>query len=469
ITKGTTSNQIVREEHQRQGASNVTVRNIITSMRLLSDVDWPEFFESVSLVGELLRAGSDFATMDFSTRDLYRRAIEHCARGSNLTELEIAAAALAVANASIATDNGHGADRGGDPGYYLIANGRGTLEATIGYRKPLLSWPRRCAMASGVGGYVAAIVLIATAALSLPLFVLKAWGIPVGHLALLAFLSFIPALDAAIALVNRAVMLGFGATILPGLALRDGVPSHLRTMVVVPTLLTTAAALEEQIERLEIHYLASPEGELYFALLSDWTDAPTEIAAGDEALLAMAGEAIARLNRVHGKGSAGERFLLLHRRRVWSDVQRRWMGWERKRGKLHELNLLLRGAADTNFHDANRHPPAVPPGVRYVITLDADTRLPRDTARRLVGKMAHPLNHPRFDAETGRVVEGYAVLQPRVAQSMPVGREGSIFQRVFSGASGIDPYAAAVSDVYQDLFGEGSYAGKGIYDVDAFE
>jgi cyclic beta-1,2-glucan synthetase len=469
VAQGTTSDDAVRDEHQRQGASNVTVRNIITSMRLLSDVDWPEFFESVSLVDDLLRAGSDFAAMDFSTRDLYRRAIERLARGSSLTELEIAAAALAAANASVATDDEHGADRRRDPGYYLIANGRSNLEAAIGFRKPLLSWPRRWAIASGVGGYVAAIALIAAVALSLPLFVLKTWGISIAHLALLAFLGFIPALDAAIALVNRAVMRGFGATILPGLALRDGVPSHLRTMVVVPTLLTTAAALEEQIERLEIHYLASPEGELCFALLSDWTDAASEIAAGDEALLLMAGEAIARLNRVHGKGSAGDRFLLLHRRRVWSEAQRRWMGWERKRGKLHELNRLLRGATDTNFHDATGHPPAVPADVRYVITLDADTRLPREAARRLVGKMAHPLNHPRFDAETGYVVEGYAVLQPRVAPSLPVGREGSIFQRVFSSASGIDPYAAAVSDVYQDLFGEGSYAGKGIYDVDAFE
>ncbi len=114
-------------------------------------------------------------------------------------------------------------------------------------------------------------------------------------------------------------------------------------------------------------------------------------------------------------------------------------------------------------------PPAPPAGVRYVITLDADTRMPRETARRLVGKMAHPLNHPRFDAGTRRVVEGYGVLQPRVTPSLPIGREGSLFQRIFSSMSGIDPYAAAVSDVYQDLFGEGSYTGKGIYDVDAFE
>src|SRR2546430_3440650 len=240
-------------------------------------------------------------------------------------------------------------------------------------------------------------------------------------------------------------------------------------MVVVPTLLTTRAALEAQLESLEVHYLASPEGELYFALLSDWTDAPSENAAGDAALLDIAVAGIARLNRLHGTGAAGDRFLLLHRRRVWSDGQKRWMGWERKRGKLQELNQLLRGATDTTFLHPGGRPPAVPPDVRYVITLDADTRLPRETALRLVGKMAHPLNQPRFDAATGDVREGYAVLQPRVAPSLPVGREGSLFQRVFSSASGIDPYSAAVSDVYQDLFNEGSYAGKGIYDIDAFD
>jgi cyclic beta-1,2-glucan synthetase len=466
--QGTNSDETVRDEHQRQGASNVTVRNIITSIRLLSDVDWPEFFESVSLVDELLRSGSNFAAFDFPTRDLYRRAIERLARGSKLTELAVARAALAAANDSAAAgDLSDGRRR--DPGYYLIANGRRVFAASIGFRGRYLSWLTRLRPASGVGGYVAAIVLVAALVLSLPLRMLDGWGLSDARLALLALLGMIPALDAAIAFVNRAVARRVDATILPGLALRDGVPSQLRTLVVVPALLTTPAALAEQIDRLEIHHLSSPDGELYFALLSDWTDAPTESTAGDKALLASAREAIARLNRLHAKGAAGDRFLLFHRRRVWSDVQAQWMGWERKRGKLHELNRLLRGATDTNFHEVGQRPPEVPAGVRYVITLDADTRLPRETARRLVGKMAHPLNHPRFDAATGQVLEGYAVLQPRVAPSLPVGREGSLFQRVFSSASGIDPYAAAVSDVYQDLFGEGSYAGKGIYDVDAFE
>ena len=178
---------------------------------------------------------------------------------------------------------------------------------------------------------------------------------------------------------------------------------------------------------------------------------------------------IARLNRRYGAAPGGDRFLLLHRKRVWNEGEARWIGWERKRGKLHELNRLLRGATDTSFLPIGGQAPKVPADVRYVITLDADTRLPRDTVRRLIGKMAHPLNRPRFDAAAGRVVTGYAVLQPRVTPSLPVGREGSLFQRIFSSMNGIDPYAAAVSDVYQDLFGEGSYAGKGIYEVDAFE
>ena len=466
ITKGTTSNQIVREEHQRQGASNVTVRNIITSMRLLSDVDWPEFFESVSLVDELLCAGSDFTAMDFPTRNLYRHAIERLARGSRLTELEIAQAALAAASRAVASE---APLRERDPGYHLFADGHSAFARHVGYRAPFWRWPNRVISANGAADYIGAIAALAAGVLALPLLLLYTWGVAHSSLALLALLGWIPALDAAVALVNRAAMRSFGATILPGLALRSGVPPPLRTLVVVPALLTTSAAIEQQIERLEIHYLASPEGELHFALLSDWTDASTQRVAGDQMLLDAAIAGIAQLNRRYGPATAGDRFLLLHRRRVWSQGQRQWMGWERKRGKLHELNRLLRGAADTSFLEVGGLPPWVPADVRYVITLDADTRLPRDTARRLVGKMAHPLNRPRFDAASGHVLEGHAVLQPRIAASLPIGREGSLFQRVFSSSSGIDPYAAAVSDVYQDVFGEGSYAGKGIYEIDTFE
>ncbi len=469
--QATSAEEIVRSELQRQGTLNVTVRNAITSVRLISAVDWADLFESVSLVDDTLRTESDFAQMDFATRDRYRAAIEELARGSKRTELAIARAALRAANEPQARGEGAGdetPEREHDPGYYLIAAGRRRFEASLAFRAPLHTWVGRISAAAGIRGYLVSIALFTGLLLGLALLLTDApfadW-----RLGVLALLGLIPAVDVAVALVNRGATNRFSARILPGLELRDGIPPSLRTLVVVPTLLTTPSAIEEQIERLGVHHLASPDGDLRFALLSDWTDADTESVEGDDSLLAVASAGIARLNLRYGQALDGDRFLLLHRRRLWNASQKMWIGWERKRGKLHELNRLLRGATDTSFIASEGRAPTVPSGVRYVVTLDADTRLPRGAVRRLVGKMAHPLNHPRFDAPSQRVVEGHAVLQPRVTPALPVGREGSLFQRTFSSASGIDPYSAAVSDLYQDLLGEGSYAGKGVYDVDAFE
>ncbi len=459
--QGTASDTIVQQEHQRQGGSNITVRNIITSMRLISDTDWSEFFESVSVVDEVLRGDAAFAAMDFATRNLYRSAIEQLGRGTVRSEIEIARAAVAATRSATG--------RAADPGYHLIAGGRPAFERSIGFRAPWAQRPHRLLRRAGAGPYIAAITVVALALCGVALHAIATDVGGAGVLLLFGFLGLIPAFDAAVAFVNRAVAQGVGAMILPGLALRDGVPPEFRTLIAIPTLLTTVEAVRVQIEQLEVHFLASPQSELYFALLADWSDAASERAAADAELLATALRGIARLNERHPPGRGGPRFLFLHRRRVWSVGQGCWMGWERKRGKLHELNRLLRGATDTSFHDPLEPAPQVPAGVRFVITLDADTRLPRETARRLIGKLAHPLNRPRFDAARGRVVEGYGVLQPRVTPSLPGGTEGSLYQRVVSSASGLDPYAAAVSDVYQDLFGEGSYTGKGIYDVDAFE
>ena len=451
------ADDIVRDVHRRQGATNVTVRNIITSLRLIGDVDWPVLIEQFSLVDDVLATGGTFQDMDFPTRNLYRSAVEQLARRAGRSELDIAEAAIQAA----ADETG----RAHDPGYHLLGGGRRAFERVIGVRITPWRWLARLKQSCGLGTYGGAIFILAALLLAMPLAGLAHMGVGRLALALLAALGIVPALDAAVALINRAVASSFGATQLPALELRDRIPSHLRTLVAVPVLLTNFAAIEEMVERLEIHHLASPEGDLHFALLSDWTDAATEHREGDTALLDAAAAGIARLNARYGPAPGGPRFLLLHRRRQWAASESAWIGWERKRGKLHELNRLLRGATDTSFITAQ----TVPTGVRYVITLDSDTRLPRDSVRRLIGKMAHPLNQPRLDEASGRIVEGYAVLQPRVTPSLPGSREGSLFQLVFSNLSGIDPYAAAVSDVYQDLFGEGSFAGKGIYDVDAFE
>jgi len=468
--QGMTVETVVHDGHRRLGAANVTVRNIITSLRLISDIDWNEIVESISLADDALAAdGGIFRAMDFPTRNLYRTAVEDLARRSGRSELDVTHAAILAAKSPPESVPEDERERRSDPGYHLLAGGRHAFSVGIGCRPQWRHWPAHLIRVFGIGGYAVITGLVALTLLALPLLALWLSGLGLGGLGLLGVLGLIPAVDAAVALVNRAVTFWFGASLLPGMELEHGIPAALRTIVVVPTLLTSSAEIEDQIERLEIHHLASPDGEIYYALLSDWTDSATEQAEGDEALLAVAVAGIDRLNSCHPPTSTGPRFLLFHRRRVWNEGEQRWMGWERKRGKLHELNQLLRGGSETNFivpSGASSQPPA---DIRYVITLDSDTKLLRDTVRRLLGKMAHPLNRPRFDAATGRVVEGYALLQPRVTPSLPIGREGSVFQRIFSSLGGISPYAAAVSDVYQDLFGEGSYVGKGIYDIDAFE
>jgi cyclic beta-1,2-glucan synthetase len=468
--KGTTTDQIVRREVQHQGAANVTVRNVITSMRLISTISWPEWFESVSLVDAELREHSAFADMDFPTRDIYRRAIETLARTSKYTEISVAQKAIAAAAQAreAAEKAGLPLDRECDPGYYLIARGRRGFEVQLESRVP---WERRLYRANatvGINGYVGMVGLVTAIVLACGLAEPWLGGASGWALAWLAIVGVVPASDVAVALINRIITQNVGATPLPSLELRDGVPADLATMVVVPTLLTSEDAINEQIERLEIHYLSNSDSNLHFAMLSDWTDSPEEHAATDEKLLGIAVEGIASLNRKYGPANDGERFYLLHRRRVWNEGEGQWIGWERKRGKLNELNRLLRGATDTTFLRGERAP-VLPATIRYVLTLDADTRMPIGTARRLIGKMAHPLTRPRFDTNLGRVVEGHGILQPRVTPSLPIGREGSLFQRVFSGPNGLDPYAFAVSDVYQDLFEEGSFVGKGIYDVDTVE
>ncbi|MDR3470645.1 MAG: glucoamylase family protein [Devosia sp.] len=468
--QGSSVEDVVQEIQRRQGASNVTVRNIIASMRLISDIDWAELFESASLVDERLASASGFAGMDFATRNLYRNAIEQLARGSRSTELEIAELALTESQRAAATAiAAPTAARIADPGYHLIAQGRPAFERTLGFRPPFRLLASRFIIRLGIGGYGSAIVIATLVLLALALWTLGATGLAAGWLALLAVVGFAPASEVAAALVNRAATLSAGASTLPGLDLTAGVPPSLRTLVAVPTLLTGKADLLRQIEQLEVHHLAGVGGELTFALLLDGVDADREVLDGEDGLLRLGAEAIDELNRRHGPGPCGDRFLLLHRRRVYNASEDRWMGWERKRGKLQELNRLLRGAGDTTFIPVSGRTPWVPRDVRYVITLDADTRLPRDAASRLIGKMAHPLNRPAFDPSTQRITSGHAILQPRVTPSLPIAGEGSSFQRAFSAPGGIDPYAAAVSDVYQDLFDEGSYTGKGIYDVDALE
>ncbi len=455
--QGTSIEEVVTGAQMRLAASNVTMRNIVTSMRLVSEMEWADFFEEVSLIDARLRAGSAFAEMDFATRNRYRTAIETIARGTHETEIDVAETGLELATSG---DTAHSRD----PGYWLIGAGRTALEAKLKFKPSLRLRVYRQIGRLGLPGYLAAIAALSLVVLGIGLSLARAEGAGIPALLVLALTGLAIAIDVGTAIVNLIVTRSVAPTALPGLELAKGIPPHLRTLVAVPVLLHDTDELHAQIERLEVHHLSSTGGALHYALLSDAMDATSERTVQDEALVETALASIAELNRRY-PSDHGPLFYFLDRRRLWNPSEGVWMGWERKRGKLTELNRLLRGATDTSFTIKSS---PLPQDIRYVITLDADTRLLHGTVRQMIGKMAHPLNQPQFDITDKRVTRGYGVLQPRVTADLPTGEEGSIYQRIFSSPGGIDPYVMATSDLYQDLFDEGSFTGKGIYDVDAF-
>ncbi len=482
--QGATIGQLVRIESQNQAADQVSIGNSIGSLRFLSAMDWREFVETHSAVEQTLRTdpADVYADMDFGTRDRYRHSVERVARRSRLTESEVAAEAVRLARETKGRDDR--ADRTDHVGYYLIDRGCRVLERRARTRRSLGTSLAALGRAFPLTVYGGSIVLLTT------LFCVVVWiaahrlGAPRWALVLLAVPLILSASQLAFSIVNWLSMLLVEPKTLPRLDYSDGIPPESRTLVVVPTMLSPGTAIDELLESLEIRYLANRDRNLYFALLTDFTDASEEQLPDDERLLKQAREGIENLNRKYvgdhdnrADGDGDERddrygsdiFFLMHRPRRWNESEGCWMGWERKRGKLADLNALLRDAsrADERFSTIVGDLSALA-RIRYVITLDTDTQLPRDAARQLVGTIAHPLNRPRFDEITGRVVEGYSILQPRVAISLPSASR-SWFVRIFAGDPGIDPYTRAVSDVYQDVFGEGSFIGKGIYDVDAFE
>ena len=465
-TEGTDEERAVQTEYTSQAAANLSVRNLLTSMRALALYDWPVELEGVSPVDVCLRQDATFGMMDFQSRDRYRGAVEELAFQARLAETEVAQAAVALA--SNAVEGACEAEQR-DLGYYLIGAGRARLEHVLDSRQSIYRLVFRWVIAHATPAYLGALLLSTSALVAIPILASYAAGVGHASLLLLGFLALFPASDIAVDLVNRFIARTIGPRRLPRLDLSGGITPTNRTLVVIPTLLTSEASIEEQVERLLLHFLANPDANLNFVLLSDWVDADHEHDPTDATLLEIAVESIADLNmRYPAAAEAAPRFLLLHRKRQWSETQQRWLGWERKRGKLHELLRLLRGADDTSFIMIDGKTPLVPSEVRYVLTLDADTRLPLGAARQLIGTAAHPLNRPRIDPGKRRVVAGYGVLQPKVTASLPPARERSLYLRLFSGPAGLDPYTAPFSDAYQDLFGEGNFVGKGLLDVDAY-
>ncbi|HVV87395.1 MAG TPA: hypothetical protein VHE35_30345, partial [Kofleriaceae bacterium] len=450
--QGQTIDNVFQQVIQSQAADQLAMGNSIGSLRFLGAFDWRVFVEAMSVVEQALRTDPVYPTMDFATRDRYRHAVEQLARMSSQSELAVARTAVDLARG--------GEGRRAHVGYFLVDDGRTALELDVGVRRPLGLRLRRAARA-GRNAIYAGSILVTTAALTALLAVLLpvhgGWIVP--WLAVLA----LAASQLAIALVHWAATMLVVPRPLPRLDFARGIPDEHRTLVAVPSLLTDEHEVDELIDELEVRFLANRGRNLGFALVTDFRDAASEHLPADDGLLARARDAIDALNARYPDDGG---FFLLHRTRRWNPRARCWMGWERKRGKLEDLNRALRG--DRTRFATIVGPTARLDGVRYVLALDSDTELPRESARLLAATLAHPLNRPWFDEARGRVTAGYAILQPRVGVSM-ASTTRSRFARWFGGEPGIDPYTRAVSDVYQDVFDEGSFVGKGIYDVDAVQ
>ncbi|MGH7445330.1 MAG: cyclic beta 1-2 glucan synthetase, partial [Longimicrobiales bacterium] len=450
---------------QRLAITQVVMANTITSLRAIGRMDWPSCVERQSRMDAVLREDPSgfYARMTFDTRDQYRHEVERIAKRTGLAEADVARAAIGLASETEAAAAGDDRRRR-HVGYFLVDAGLPELERATGFRPRFEQAVRRWILRHPDHVLVGGIVAGTVAALAAVLWLAGPDARTMWPLVLAV--ALIPAGQIAVSAMNQLIAAVLPPGHLPKLELRapHGVPAEYRTAVVIPTLFGSIEAVQEALETLEARYLANREANLHFAVLSDFEDAATELCAGDDAIVAVAVEGVHALNARYA-GERQDAFYLFHRPRRWNAQEGVWMGWERKRGKLGDFNRFIRGAAGDAFSVVVGQTEALR-SVRYVITLDADTVLPPDAAPLLVGAIAHPLNRAVYDPARGRVVSGYGILQPRVGVSLPSAHR-SRFAAIYSGHPGVDPYTTAVSDVYQDLYREGSYTGKGIYDVDA--
>ncbi len=461
--EGLSGEVMIQAESQKQAADQVSIRNSISSLRFLSTTDWREFVELNSIVERTLSQDSVYGKMDFYTRDQYRHIVEKIAKKSKLSEQEVAAIAIEYAGKNAQNDFD---EKKSHVGYYLNGKGVLILEKAAHVHINFVESCRRFVNKVPLFVYAGSINLLT---------ILLSWGLiekaheeGVRHWILWVFgiILFLGTGQLITSIINWVTTLLTQPCLLPRMDFSKGIPEEYRTMVVIPTMLNNGAEIEDLIESIEVRFIANRNENLSFALLTDFKDAKQEIMAEDEALLQYVKTKIIELNRKYERPD-NDTFFLFHRPRLWNPREKTWMGYERKRGKLGELNALIQGNGK-DFFSLIIGDESVYTSVKYVITLDTDTQLPRDVAWKMIAAMAHPLNHPVYNTKKRRVTEGYSILQPRVSSSLPFG-SSSIYAKVHGNDAGTDPYTRAVSDVYQDLFSEGSFIGKGIYDIVAFE
>ena len=446
--------------HERDGQASMAT--LIGSLKAIEATEWRTLFERSNIVEQILSKDpcGAYTRMDFESRESYRKVVSELAKGSKHPEKEVAQAALNLASQMHTDDEQRARERKSHVGYYLVAQGKKLLAAQLGYSRTLTERLQGVAKHWPDFTYILGIELVTFALIAAALL---GGGIKVSGFLVVA-LFLLPAAECAVALVNQLATTLFPPNVLPKLDFSTGIPAECATMVAVPTLLTSEMQMRRAVRDLEVRFLANRDANLHFALLTDPPDSNRQFDEKD-ALAEQCVHLIQDLNEKYAREGRGS-FFLFHRHRAFNPAQGIWMGWERKRGKLLDFNKLLLGSGDNFPVKAGNL--SILREIKYVITLDLDTQLPRDAARKLVGALAHPLNRAIIDPVSNTVIDGYGILQPRVEISIQSANRSRL-AAVFSADAGFDIYTRAVSDVYQDLFGEGSFTGKGIYEVETFQ
>ncbi|TYQ15914.1 UNVERIFIED_CONTAM: cellobiose phosphorylase [Acetivibrio alkalicellulosi] len=466
---GTNVDTLSNKEHMEQTQRKGSIGNCIISLKFISTTNWIEIFEALSRVEDILRKDPDgtYPQMDLASRNYYRKRLEELSSKFNVSEIHVAQKSIELAQISH-NDSTIKENHKSHVGYYIVGKGVKDLEEELGYQKKLFGKIVDMASSKPAAIYIAAIIIIMLTVVGLTveyIFNRVQYG-QIDIYVLIALIAVvIPGFDIAVSTVNWLLSHGVRPSFLPKLEMKDGIPKECSTMVVIPALLTDEKRALELIESLEVYYLANKEKNIFLALVGDYKDSDAKEMKDDKKIIDAALSKVNQLNEKYcDKGQ--EIFYFFHRHRQFNDKQSKWMGWERKRGALVEFNEMILGSEKTSFSIVSKEINKLPK-VKYIITLDADTVLPLGMAKRLIGTMSHTLNRPVIDEEKSLVVEGYGLLQPRIGFDIESVNK-SLFSRIYAGEEGIDPYATATSDVYQDLFGEGIFTGKGIYDLSVF-
>ncbi len=452
----TTIGDLVQYGHKEYAVRKVSLGNSITSLHSISTMDWNDIFESISIVEEKLSKdpAGIYSLMDFESRDYYRKAIAKISRSWGVSETRIANIAISLSKA--AKDSGK-AFKATHVGYYLIDEGRQELFSQLKIKKGE-------SRLKSIASYIVSIISLTALFIIFGVNMMnKGWSNE--KILLLSALLLIPASEIGVSLANYIFMKLYKPAMLPRLEYGGGIPDEARTMVIIPALLSDKKSARELIEKMEVYYLANKDKNVFFGLVGDFKDYKAETNPDDKAIIDTVMAGVKHLNEKYDE-EGGIKFYYFHRKREYNPKQGKWMGWERKRGAIIHFNNLITGRPNTSFIYKSSDTDALK-DIRYIITIDSDTNLVMDSARKLIGTISHPLNRAVYDPDSGVVADGYGIIQPRIEIDI-MDSQKTLFAEIFAGDGGIDPYTTAVSNIYQDVFGEGIFTGKGIYDLKLF-